>query len=89
MSEYQIRINEISILVEGKWPQWSRKVRVALRSNRTWTYIEGPSSMEPTSSAEIKDWHVVNDLIVAALCGIIDDMLLQELEKLTTVKTEW
>src|SRR6266481_8321960 len=49
MAEYQLNAKETSILTEGKWPQWSRKVRAALRANETWIYIEGSSSIQLTS----------------------------------------
>jgi len=38
---------------------------------------------------DLKEWSMANDRIVGALCGIVDDMLLQELEKLTMAKVAW
>ena len=89
MSEYHLSIKEIGILTNGKWPQWSRKVQVALQANGTWIYIEGAASTKPTTATELKDWHTTNDCIAGALCGIIDDALLQDLEKLGTAKEVW
>ncbi len=48
---------------------------------------ESPTS--PMELQELKDWHVVNDCIIGALCGIVEDVLLQDLEKLTTAKAAW
>src|SRR5882724_7361044 len=89
MSEYCLNIKETGTLVEGKWPQWSRKVRAALRANGTWIYIKGTTSTPPTSSTDLNDWNIANNCLVGALCGIINDMLLQELEKHTTAKSAW
>ena len=86
MSEYHLSGKEIGILTDGKWPQWSRKVQVALQANGTWIYIEGPASTKPTTATEFKDWHTTNDCIVGACCGIIDDALLQDLEKFNMAK---
>src|SRR6266481_2732773 len=42
-----------------------------------------------TQSMDLKEWSMANDRIVGALCSIVDDTLLQELEKLTTAKAAW
>jgi hypothetical protein len=89
MSDYQLSVKEIGMLKEGKWPQWSRKVRGALRSHGTWSYIDGPSSDPPKISTELVAWTNANDRIVSALCGVIKDSLVQEVEKLTTAKEAW
>jgi len=64
-------------------------VQAALQANGTWIYIEGAASTKPTTATELKDWHTTNDCIVGALCGIIDDALLQDLEKFNTAKETW
>ena len=89
MSEYHLSMKEIGILTDGKWPQWSRKVQVALQANGTWIYIEGPASTQPTLATELKDWCITNDHIVGALCGIVDDALLQDLERFDMAKVAW
>ena len=71
MSDYCFNIKETGTLVEGKWPQWSRKVRAALRANGTWIYIEGTASTQPMSYTDLKDWNIANDCIVSVLyCAI-------------------
>ena len=89
MSEFHLRGKETGILTDGKWPQWSRKVRAVLQVNGTWIYIEGPTSTAPASSTDLTDWNIANDHIVGALCSIVTDALLQDLEKLTTAKAVW
>jgi hypothetical protein len=66
-----------------------RKVRGALRSHGTWSYINRPSSDLPKTSTELVAWTNANDCIVGAVCGVIEDSLIQEVEKLTTAKEAW
>jgi hypothetical protein len=89
MSDYRLSVKEIGMLNDGGWPQWSRKVKGALRAHGTWSYIDGPSSEPPKNATELAAWTVMNDRIVGALCGIIEDSLVQEVEKLTAAKDTW
>jgi hypothetical protein len=89
MSKYRLSVKEINMLKEGKWPQWSRNVKGAFRSHGTWSYIEGSPSSLPRVTSEITVWDVANNRIVGALCGVVEDSLVQEVEKLTTVKEAW
>ena len=89
MSEYHLSMKERGTLTDGKWPQWSRKVQAMLKANSTWIYINGPASTQPTPAMELKDLLIINDHIVGALCGIVEDALLQDLERLTMEKVAW
>jgi hypothetical protein len=89
MSEYRLSVKEIGMLKEGKWPQWSRKVKGVLRSHGMWSYTEGSLSSPPRVTSKIAAWDVANDCIVGALCGVIEDSLVQEVEKLTSAKEAW
>jgi hypothetical protein len=89
MSDYRLSVKEIGILKEGKWPQWLRKVKGVLRAHGMWLYIEGSQSTPPKTSINITAWDATNDCIVGALCGVIEDSLVQEVEKLTTAKEAW
>jgi hypothetical protein len=89
MSDYRLSVKEIGMLKEGGWPQWSRKVKGALRLHGTWSYMVGPSSDPPKNATDLIAWASANDCIVGALCGVIEDSLVQEVEKLTTTKEAW
>jgi hypothetical protein len=89
MCNYKLSVKEIGILKEGKWPQWLRKVKGALRSHRMWSNIEGSLSTPPKSAIKVITWESMNDHIIGALCGVIEDSLVQEVKKLTTVKEAW
>jgi hypothetical protein len=54
-----------------------------------WSYIDGPSSESPKNATELAAWTVVNDCIIGVLCGVIEDFLVQEVEKLTAAKDAW
>jgi hypothetical protein len=89
MSDYRLSVKEIGVLKEGKWPQWSRKVKEVLRLHGMWSYIKGSQSTPPKGSTEIAMLDSANDFIFSALCSIIKDSLIQEVEKLTMAKEAW
>jgi len=85
MFDYRLSVKEIGMLKEVKWAQWSRKVKGALRAHGKWSYIEGSQHPSPQkASADIVVWDTAKNCIVGALCGVIEDLLVQEVEKLTT-----
>jgi hypothetical protein len=53
------------------------------------SYIKGSLSSPPRVTSKIAAWDVANDRIVGALCGVMEDSLVQEVEKLTTAKEAW
>jgi len=89
MSDVKLNEKTVGTLKEGAWPQWSRKCKASLRAQGAWSYIEGPLVTAPTDATELVKWTTTNDRIVGAICGVVDDPLIQEIEKFTTAKTTW
>jgi hypothetical protein len=89
MSDIKLSKKTISMLKEGAWPQWSRKCKAALRAQGAWLYIKGPFITTPADTTEFVKWATTNDHIVGTLCGIVNNLCIQEIKIFTMAKNTW
>ncbi|KAF8572768.1 hypothetical protein K439DRAFT_1625546, partial [Ramaria rubella] len=75
-------------LTKGDWVRWSREVRMSLRAQKAWKYVDSTST-KPTEKAEAQEWAEVNNQIIGALGTIVDLLLQRELESITEAPVAW
>ena len=89
MTDITITEKSVGILTVGTWPKWSRKCKAILRANGMWPYIEGDKTQPPSEAGKIPIWNEMNDRIVGALCHVVEDSLLQEIEEFRSASEAW
>jgi gag-polypeptide of LTR copia-type len=89
MSDIKILEKDVGILQAGRWQQWSRKCKASLQSQGLWSYIKGPNKEKPTDLAKLGTWSNINDRIVGALCQVVNDVLMRNIEDFVTAHEAW
>ncbi|KAF8580148.1 hypothetical protein K439DRAFT_1620025 [Ramaria rubella] len=89
MSEIKLTEKTVGIHKARNWTTWSRKCKAVLRGHSIWNLIEGNAESPPTDPLELIKWTNTNDHVVGALCQVVNDPLMQEIEKFVTEKQAW
>ena len=76
----ELKLKGVGLLTTDGWTIWSRKCKSILWSYGLWNYIEGPDSQLLTDTTKVDEWHRINDRVVGALCLVVENSLLQEIE---------
>ncbi|KAF8581385.1 hypothetical protein K439DRAFT_1619094 [Ramaria rubella] len=89
MSDIKLTEKSVGILKVGNWLSWSRKCKAVLRAQGVWNLIEGDNTTTPMDPVELLEWNRSNDCIVGTLCQVVDDPLMQQIEKFVMAKEAW
>ncbi|KIJ26185.1 hypothetical protein M422DRAFT_272758 [Sphaerobolus stellatus SS14] len=87
--DIHIKFNsKLEKLIDGTLIKWSREIRMVLRAQQAYKYVEGlvPQPTEPVEKVTCLE---INDQIVGALGTIINEPLQRELKSITNAKDAW
>ncbi|KAF8592801.1 hypothetical protein K439DRAFT_1610512 [Ramaria rubella] len=88
MQDFTVKFSKIGKLKEGKWIRWSREVKMSLRAQKAWKYVD-PNTLVPTDKDEKTKWNEIHDQIVGAMGTIVDPPLQRELESIMETPKAW